>query len=1040
MLIRTTKIALEIAAAIFAGVVVLAALVFWRASTQPVPLEFLKSRVADALIPSERGTASIGQLSMEWRGWSRLFEVRVNSLRLNNTSGSVILFAPSADIALSGPQLLLGEIAPVHIAVDQPVLNLERLADGSYSLYGAAPSGSDVDAGNLLAVLQEPPKGGQEGLAGLERLERLSLRRATIRVKDDAGQFGNIRMSGFDGTFQRERDGWRVEARADLTVGDDSVEIRGDGNYFYRSRTLDGAVLFQGLAPDLVLSRLPTLPIEVAVSSRLSGSIAFALQDFRSLESIDVIATTTNGEISVGTVLPAPLPYDSLRFQIGYDGSEDTVALRNFVLERDGMVAMLQGALIDLSNPALELSAKISDLPVDHIKRYWPPRIFEMARGWTTENLQDGVITDITARVTGKIDPGPDTRFRDVSVDGVLAFQDITVHYLPPLPPALKVGGTMTFSEQRLDASVTTGHLDGITLKGAKVSLTGIHTVSDDFARIEAEIDGPISDVLRVLDTEPFGYARALGLLPDEVRGTARGRMRFEMPLLRVMTFDMVDLSAEGQLSGVSLPARTTRLPFERGDLSLKLDKNGMLLDGIGELSGLQTRLGFMQSFDKDAEVRRRTHLIARPDTDKLSDLGFDVRRFANGEVELDATIEETPDAGATIDLVMGLQNIELEIAELAWKKPAGASGTLRARLQAQDDALRSIDSLQVATSDLAVSGSVEFSDQTNMPSRLTIERLQLGETDLSGVIEADGQGGFAVDMEGPVADLRSLVDQFDGNAQDIDVPLVVKARVEQMLIGKLDPVRAVTLTLDDDGAGTMSLSASGLLGTEPVDVFYSTAGNRPHFDISSQNAGNMLKSFEGFDSISGGKLVASGFREQRDGQAGWNVSLAVQDFNLIDAPVMAQLLSAVSIAGLPSVVQGRGINFSSLDAGIHVSDKKLVLDRLLAQGTSLGISASGTIDREQDEMDLNGMIVPAYVLNEFLESIPLIGTLLTGGEGEGFLASEFGVSGSSEKPVVTVNPLTALTPGIFRNLFRFSDAPEKDPGTATPPAQDTSP
>ncbi len=1043
VLIRTTKIALEIAAAIFAGIVVLAALVFWRASTQPVPLEFLKSRVAEALIPAERGTASIGELSMEWRGWSRLFEVRVTSLRLNGQSGGLILFAPSADIALSGPQLLLGEIAPVHIAVDQPVLNLERRVDGSYALYGATPSGGDVDvdAGNLLSVLQEPPKSGQQGLAGLERLERFSLRRATVRVKDDAGQFGNIRMSGFDGTFERERDGWRVEARADLTVGGDSVEIRGDGNYFYRSHTLDGAVLFQGLAPDLVLSRLPELPVDFSVSSRLSGSIAFALQDFRALESIDVIATATDGAISLGSILPAPLPYDSLRFQIGYDGREDSVALRNFVLEKGGMVAILQGSLKDLSNPALELSTKISGLPVDNIKDYWPPALFEIARGWTTQNLQDGIVTEITARVTGNMEVGTEeTRFRDVAVDGELAYQDVTVHYLPPLPPARKVGGTMSFSEKRLDAAVTTGRLDGIKLEGAQVSLTGIHTVSDDYAMIDAEIDGPISDILRVLDTEPFGYARALGLAPDEVAGTAKGRMHFEMPLLRVMTFDMVDLSAEGQLSDVSLPTRTTRLPFEQGEMSLKLDKNGMLLDGSGALSGLPMQLGFLQSFGKEAEIRRRTHVIVRPDTDKLAELGFDIRRFAGGEVELDATIEQETDTEATIDLVLGLQNTELEIAELAWEKPSGAAGTLRASLQTRNDVLTSIDSFQVATSDLAASGSVEFSEQTKLPNRLTVERLQLGKTDLSGVIAADGTGGFTANIKGPFADLRPLVEQFDGHSGDIDLPLVVNARVDQVLIGNLDPMRDVTVLLENDGTGTLSLAANGLLGTEPVDVIYSTANDSPHFEISSQNAGNMLKSFEGFDSITGGKLAASGFREELDGHMGWNVSLSVLDFNLVDAPVMAQLLSAASISGLPAVVQGRGINFSSLDVSMHVSEEMLVLDRLLAQGASLGISASGSIDRIKDEMDLTGMLVPAYVLNEIIGSIPLIGTLLTGGEGEGFLASEFGINGPLEKPVVSVNPLTALTPGIFRNLFRLSDAPPKDPEPAEPPPQDTSP
>ena len=274
-----------------------------------MPLEFLKSRVTEALIPAEQGAASIGELSLRWQGWSRLFEVRVTNLRLNNQSGGTILFAPSADIALSGPRLLLGEIAPVRITIDQPVLNLERLVDGAFVLHGASSSSDevDLDTGTLLSVLQEPPDSDGQGLAGLAKFEGFSLRRATVRVKDNSGQFDNIGLSGFDGTFERERDGWRVEAQADLVVGEESVKIRGDGNYFYRSRRLDGTVLFNGLEPDLLLSRFPELPDDISVSSKLSGSVAFALQDLASLTSLDIDATATEGSIDSGSVLPTPL-------------------------------------------------------------------------------------------------------------------------------------------------------------------------------------------------------------------------------------------------------------------------------------------------------------------------------------------------------------------------------------------------------------------------------------------------------------------------------------------------------------------------------------------------------------------------------------------------------------------------------------------------------------------------------------------------------------------------------------------------------------
>ncbi len=63
-------------------------------------------------------------------------------------------------------------------------------------------------------------------------------------------------------------------------------------------------------------------------------------------------------------------------------------------------------------------------------------------------------------------------------------------------------------------------------------------------------------------------------------------------------------------------------------------------------------------------------------------------------------------------------------------------------------------------------------------------------------------------------------------------------------------------------------------------------------------------------------------------------------------------------------------------------------------------------------------MISPAYGLTGVLDSIPLLGTILSGGEGEGIVAMTFRVRGTPEDPEFSVNPLSLLAPGILRNIF----------------------
>ena len=72
-----------------------------------------------------------------------------------------------------------------------------------------------------------------------------------------------------------------------------------------------------------------------------------------------------------------------------------------------------------------------------------------------------------------------------------------------------------------------------------------------------------------------------------------------------------------------------------------------------------------------------------------------------------------------------------------------------------------------------------------------------------------------------------------------------------------------------------------------------------------------------------------------------------------------------------------------------------------------------------RDQLDLQGTIVPAYALNSIIGNIPVIGSLLLGGEGQGLFAANYRVTGSAADPEVSVNPLSALAPGFLRRLFQ---------------------
>jgi hypothetical protein len=61
--------------------------------------------------------------------------------------------------------------------------------------------------------------------------------------------------------------------------------------------------------------------------------------------------------------------------------------------------------------------------------------------------------------------------------------------------------------------------------------------------------------------------------------------------------------------------------------------------------------------------------------------------------------------------------------------------------------------------------------------------------------------------------------------------------------------------------------------------------------------------------------------------------------------------------------------------------------------------------------LDMQGVISPLFFLNG-------IGSILTR-KGEGLIGFNYALRGPAKSPKVSVNPLSAFTPGMFREIFR---------------------
>src|SRR5262249_52274217 len=154
---------------------------------------------------------------------------------------------------------------------------------------------------------------------------------------------------------------------------------------------------------------------------------------------------------------------------------------------------------------------------------------------------------------------------------------------------------------------------------------------------------------------------------------------------------------------------------------------------------------------------------------------------------------------------------------------------------------------------------------------------------------------------------------------------------------------------------------------------------------IRADAAGDFIRGLTGFPSMRGGKAAVRVDFPMPGATATGDYSglIELDDFTVVDQPFLARLFSIGTLDGPLRLLQGQGIQFTSLDAPFTANGPMLLFRNGRAAGPAIGFSFQGTVDRDKDTLNLNGSMAPVYGINSMLGSLPLVGNLLTSKEGE---------------------------------------------------------
>jgi hypothetical protein len=238
--------------------------------------------------------------------------------------------------------------------------------------------------------------------------------------------------------------------------------------------------------------------------------------------------------------------------------------------------------------------------------------------------------------------------------------------------------------------------------------------------------------------------------------------------------------------------------------------------------------------------------------------------------------------------------------------------------------------------------------------------------------------------------------------------------------------LEGVSLRAQVDGRGVMHSAhmAGRTAPAGPFELTITPHGSERQLRATAADGGALLRALDVTDVIEGGRLsVSAVYREALPGAALLGTA-ELDGFTVQNAPALGKLLQAMTLYGLVEAMRGgNGLVFTRLVAPFALTREALALEDARAFSASLGLTAKGRILRERGMVEIEGTVVPAWFFNQLLGNIPIVGRLFSPERGGGVFAATYRVQGPRADPVVSVNPLAALTPGFLRGLFNLPEA-----------------
>lgn len=677
--------------------------------------------------------------------------------------------------------------------------------------------------------------------------------------------------------------------------------------------------------------------------------------------------------------------------------------------------------------PAAFLAISATDIPVSHAKQLWPWRAADGARAWVLDNVFGGTVR--TSRVelstvAGRFGDG--IPFGPEEISGFFAVEDTRFNTAGEIPPVRDANGYVDFKGRTVRIGLASGTVylpSGRNVNGTNGTLDiAVEQGKPLTGALEVDVSGDADAITELASFDPIGAGRYLDLAPDDFSGKVSGHVSGIIPLQSEYDEDLVSWNVALDYDSLAIAKPFDGQVLTDATGSIRVDPNRAIIEARGLLNGLPAVFSLVEPLEGgNAEGRR--------------DIRFELDEKARAKiapglntiVEGPIVVEVTRSASGGHAVVADLAKAVLKFPWAGWSKGAGIPAEMSFTMSEAGEEIL-LDDMRIAGDGFAIAGSATVTEGSI--ARADFSRVSLNRDDRFSLSIERHRNGYKLAITGERIDARSLVKQILSEPEIAeagleDTPIWLTVRSNRVLGFGNEELSDVSIGYMGRGTTVAGLELSAT--TDTGHRFTARAdedGGRRNVQMQSSDAGSILRFLNLYANMEGGSidLRLSG---ASDGPLVGQID--ARDFWLVNEPRLKSLVASAPEGGgqglaqqAPGKIEVTRAKFERGFSRIEKGDDYLAISEGVLRGPQIGSTFQGTLYDAQGRIAITGTFMPAYGLNRMFAEIPIVGLVLGNGRDRALIGITYKLSGDAKAPQLAVNPISAIAPGIFRNIFEF--------------------